>query len=65
MIKYEDECCGCSSSAYPCIGSSCPRLNVAKYSCDECNGDDQLYYYDERELCLSCIEQLLEKVNKD
>ena len=24
MITYEDECCGCATPAYPCMGDACP-----------------------------------------
>lgn len=24
MITYEDECCGCDTPAYPCMGDACP-----------------------------------------
>lgn len=63
MTKYEDECCGCSIPAYPCLGSSCPNLNVKHYYCDECGEEEQLYSFDGEELCISCIENRLEKVD--
>ena len=65
MIKYENECCSCAVPAYPCLGDTCPRLRVPHFYCDECGNEEQLYYYDDRQLCISCIEQLLEKVNEE
>ena len=63
MIVYENECCGCAVPGYPCMGSTCPNRNVKYYVCDECRDYiDKLYYYEGRELCLSCIEKLLEVV---
>lgn len=65
MIRYENECCSCSVPAYPCLGDICPRLRVPHFYCDECGCEEQLYYYEGRQLCISCIEQLLEKVNEE
>ena len=40
MIKYENHCCGCAAPGYPCIGSSCPYVNVPVYYCDFCDIDN-------------------------
>lgn len=37
MIKYENQCCGCAAPGYPCIGDSCPYMNVPVYYCDFCD----------------------------
>ena len=62
MTKIEDECVCCD---LPCLGSSCPNRNVKRYYCD-CCGDEveygELYEFDGEELCLSCIEERLDKV---
>ena len=63
MIKYENECCDCSTPLYPCVGNSCSKLHVPHYYCDECESEEQLYEFEGKELCLSCIEKRLEKVN--
>lgn len=63
MIKYENECCGCAAPAYPCLSDTCHNRHVPHYYCDNCNCEEQLYYYDGQELCLSCIENKLERVN--
>jgi hypothetical protein len=61
VIKTENECVSCG---LPCLGSSCPYRNVTRYYCDECGEETELYYYDGMELCIDCIESLLEKVNE-
>ena len=62
MVVIEDECVGCSPGM-GCLGSVCPNQNVKHYICDKCDDDvEKLYYYEGRELCLDCIEQLLEVV---
>ena len=63
MVKYEDECCGCAVPAYPCLGSTCPNRHVAHHYCDDCGDETQLYEWDDKELCLDCIEKYLEKIN--
>ena len=62
--KYENECCGCAVPAYPCLGSSCPRRHVLHIYCDDCGNDEcDIYEFDGKELCIDCIEKLLDKVN--
>lgn len=62
MIIYENECVGCPTGM-GCMGSSCPNRNVKHYICDECKDEfEKIYYYEGKELCLSCIEELLEVV---
>jgi hypothetical protein len=62
MIKYENECCGCATPNYPCIGESCPNRRVPHRYCDECGEEDTLYEYDGEELCIECIKERLEEV---
>lgn len=63
MITYENECCGCAVPAYPCIGDACPNRNVPHLYCDRCeNQVDTLYHFDWQELCIDCIEEMMEKV---
>ena len=62
MVTYENECVGCPAEL-GCLGSDCPNRNVPHFYCDECKEDvETLYYYDGKELCLECIEKMLEKV---
>ena len=58
MIRYEDECVGCSALGFPCYGAACPNKNVPHAYCDECDedvGDEELYEYDGEELCYDCL----------
>ena len=62
MVKYENECVGCPTEL-GCLGSACPNRNVPHLYCDECKDEvETLYHYDGKELCLECIEKMLEKV---
>ena len=66
MVKYENECCGCAVPAYSCMGSACPNRRVPHLYCDECGEEvETLYHYDGKELCLECIEKMLEKVKAE
>jgi hypothetical protein len=56
MIIYENECVGCDY----CI--NCGRDKVPYRVCDECKEYEQLYKYDDKELCIECIKERLEKV---
>lgn len=56
MKKYENECCGCATPGYPCLGDTCPNRNVKHLYCDKCNDDvDELYDVDGEELCEDCL----------
>ena len=58
MTVTTDECVDCG---LPCI-STCRYKNVTMFYCDKCKEETQLYYYDGQELCIDCIEKILEKV---
>ena len=61
--RYENECCGCATESYPCIGESCKNRNVPHYYCDDCKHEvDTLYYYGTQQLCGDCILKKMEKV---
>ena len=63
MITYEDECCGCATESYPCLGSACPYRNVLHLYCDKCKEDvDDLYEWDDEQVCIDCIVKSLKKV---
>ena len=63
MIKYENECCGCATESYPCMGSACPNRNVPHFYCDKCGEDvEELYKVDGEELCEECLKDNFEKV---
>lgn len=61
MVRFEDECVGCPPEI-GCIGDDCPYRNVPRFYCDECEEENQLYWFDEQQLCLGCIEARLERV---
>lgn len=55
-----NNCCDCGLSCT----TFCPlRDDSYEWACDECGNDTQLYEFEGQELCFSCIEQRLEKVN--
>lgn len=62
MVKYENECVGCTSIGLHCIGSSCRNRNVPHFYCDECGEEKELYEFDGEQLCISCIQRRLEPV---
>ena len=63
MVKYENQCCGCATESYPCIGNSCPNRNVPVLVCDECGfEEDILYEYDGQQLCKTCVLGKLDKI---
>ena len=59
--EYINECVGCPPEM-ECLGEACPNRNVLHYYCDECDAEEELYYYDDKELCIDCIKDMLEKV---
>ena len=70
MIKFEDECCGCASESYPCLGSSCKNRNVPHFYCDECGEEcntDDLYVYSEYDklLCKFCLVDKFKTVEEE
>ena len=58
MVKYENHCCDCATSGYPCRGSECPLRNVEVHYCDnpKC-GNELIDIYDDDgdELCADCL----------
>lgn len=63
MIVHENRCCDCASPGYPCRGSECPNRNVSCYYCDDCKDEyDELFYYEDEQLCRDCI---IKRVFKD
>lgn len=63
MVKYEGECCGCATEAYPCLGNRCPNINVKHLYCDKYGEDvERLYEFYGKELCGDCVLKELEVV---
>ena len=50
-----NECVDCG---LPCLGDSCPKMNVVQFRCDDC-GDladpDELYMLEDEMLCAECL----------
>lgn len=66
MIKYENHCCDCAVPGYPCIGNSCPCVNVSVAYCDECNDDTQAQYdINGEHYCEECAKKYLREVFED
>ena len=62
MITYEDECVGCPTEM-GCMGSACPNRNVKHLYCDKCEQEvDDLYEWDDKQVCIDCIVKSLKKV---
>lgn len=65
MITYENECVGCPTEL-GCLGSSCPNRNVPYFYCDECKKDvEELFKWDDKQLCIDCIKKKLEKIEPE
>lgn len=63
MVRVENECVNCG---LPCIYDSCPNFAVTRMYCDECDDEaDVLYWWDNQQLCLDCVEARLERVEPD
>lgn len=61
-ICYENECVGCPPDM-GCLGSACPNRHVAHFYCDKCKQEvDDLYDYDDKQICLDCIVKQLKKI---
>jgi hypothetical protein len=64
MIVIENECVGCPPDL-GCIGNSCPYLRVPRFYCDECKDETKLYWFENEQLCIDCVEHRLERVKYD
>lgn len=63
MVKYEGECCGCATEAYPCLGNRCPNINVKHLYCDDCKEEvEELYEFDGVQFCKECLLKQFEKI---
>lgn len=57
MKEWRNNCMGCSTESYPCLGDACKYRHVPYLICDECGDDncEELYVVDEEELCEDCF----------
>jgi hypothetical protein len=62
VIQIENECVDCG---LPCIYNSCPYYRVPRFYCDECGFEAELFWFENKQLCIECIESRLEKVKLD
>ena len=62
MRKIENDCCGCATETYPCIGNSCSLRHVEHFYCDKCGNETKLYSFLGQELCEECILNELEPI---
>lgn len=61
MKKIENDCVGCPPEM-GCLGDTCPYRNATHFYCDNCGEEADLYYFDDEELCIDCIQEKLKKV---
>ena len=61
MRIFEDHCVGCPPEI-GCFGHTCPLKNVPVYYCDDCEEQNELYVFEDDELCADCILKRLPKV---
>lgn len=61
MKRTENECVDCG---LPCRYHACPYYRVTRFYCDRCGGETTLYHFEGKELCIHCIESLLDKVTE-
>lgn len=58
MKRIENQCCGCATDGYPCLGSACPHTHVEVYYCDKCGDElEDIYDVDGEELCEYCLKE--------
>ena len=62
LIVVESECVDCPKEL-GCIYEACPYYKVTRYYCDCCHDEvDDLYIWDNEELCADCVLKQFEKV---
>lgn len=63
MLIHENQCCGCAVPGYPCLGRSCPYVDVPVYYCDCCGFDVHAEYdIDGSHYCEGCAITYLNEV---
>jgi len=65
----KNECYGCATSSYPCMGDSCPNRHARYLACDQCGVDEEnedIYLFDDDEvLCAKCLLSRFDKASVD
>ena len=57
MIRIENDCVECGIHC-----TNCGRKHTKHYYCDECGFEEELFEYEDKQLCIDCIKSLLKKV---
>lgn len=66
MKTYSNDCCGCASPGYPCIGDRCSLRHVLHLTCDECGKEKEYLYNDSGfEICEDCLLKKYERIERD
>ena len=62
MTRIENQCVGCATESYPCMGDACPKRNAEVHYCDRC-GDElsTVYEVEGEELCEHCLTEMFKK----
>lgn len=56
MKRIKNDCVSCD---IPCI--DCGRKRTPHYYCDICREEETLYDFEGQELCMDCIQDILEE----
>lgn len=66
MIKYKNNCVGCTSIGLPCMGDACSNKNIRIFYCDRCGEKmgpaNKINGY---HLCEECQSDMLDDVKED
>lgn len=56
MAYYiSNDCVGCATEGYPCLGSECDLRHAIHYICDKCGDEvEELYRVDDGDICYEC-----------
>lgn len=58
MTIFRNECVDCG---LPCMGNSCPHMNVPHSFCDECGTESlQLFDVDGMKVCKKCLDNMFD-----
>lgn len=66
MVKYEDECVGCTDLGLYCLGIACSNRNVPHWYCDKCGlgyDPEELFCVSGTEVCEDCLKDMFPRVS--